>query len=203
VTAERVILLRHGQTDWNIQGRIQGARDFPLNKTGRAQARAAAPAIAALGPRKIVSSPLSRARDTAHEIAILLGLPVELDQRLEERNYGDWEGLNREQLIALNPTQYAVWRDGGQPEGLGIEHNDAVGERVALAVNDHAGAADGGTILFVAHGAAIRAGVTTLLGMNAGSWAGLRGLDNCHWAILTPQRNRTPHWRLVAYNLSV
>ena len=64
-----LILWRHGQTDYNSQGRIQGRVDVPLNETGRDQARRAAEDIAALGPTRIVSSPLVRARDTAEALA--------------------------------------------------------------------------------------------------------------------------------------
>ena len=72
-----LILWRHGQTDYNSQGRIQGQVDIPLNETGRDQARRAADGIAALGPTRIVSSPLARARATAEVLASLTGLSVE------------------------------------------------------------------------------------------------------------------------------
>ena len=73
-----LILWRHGQTDYNLQGRIQGRVDIPLNDTGREQARRAADCIAALGPTRIVSSPLLRARATAEVLASLTGLSVEI-----------------------------------------------------------------------------------------------------------------------------
>ena len=93
-----LILWRHGQTDYNSQGRIQGQVDVPLNETGRDQARRAAEDIAALGPTRIVSSPLIRARDTAEALASLTGLSVEIDEGLAEKSFGDWEGLK-----AINP----------------------------------------------------------------------------------------------------
>lgn len=202
MTAERVILWRHGQTDWNLQLRIQGAVDFPLNDTGREQARLAAQNIAVMEPSKIVSSPLSRARDTAKEVAQLVGVTVELDARLEERNYGEWEGLTREEIVERNPEQFKVWEDGGNPAGLGIETSASVGYRVAEAIVDIAESMDGGTLLIASHGAATRAAIAVLLGQNPDEWAGVRGMDNCRWAVLLPQYNRNPLWRLVNYNAS-
>ena len=79
-----LILWRHGQTEYNLQGRIQGQVDIPLNDTGRQQAQRAADGIAALGPTRIVSSPLVRARATAEVLASLTGLSVEIDSGLVE-----------------------------------------------------------------------------------------------------------------------
>ena len=77
-----LILWRHGQTDYNLQGRIQGRVDIPLNGTGREQARRAADIIAVLKPTRIVSSPLVRARATAETLASLIGQSVEVDSAL-------------------------------------------------------------------------------------------------------------------------
>lgn len=201
MSASRVVLWRHGQTDWNLEGRIQGARDFPLNEAGRAQAREVAMTVAGLNPSVIVSSPLSRARDTAQAVADIVGLTVQYDHRFHERNYGAWEGKTREELLDEYPDAYDVWRNGGQPQGLGIEANSELGARFLEGVAEHAHDMDSGTLLIVAHGAAIRAGVTTLMGLDPETWSGLRGMDNCHWAIMTPQDNRHPAWRLVGYNI--
>jgi broad specificity phosphatase PhoE len=83
--------LRHGQTDWNAQGRIQGHTDMPLNETGMAQARAAAGRLAGHGIDCIVSSPLARAHKTAGFVAERLRLPVQLDGDLKERSFGAFE----------------------------------------------------------------------------------------------------------------
>ena len=85
--------LRHGQTDWNAQGRIQGHTDVPLNATGVAQAQAAAGRLAGRGIGWIVSSPLARARATADFVAARLGLPVHLDDDLKERRFGALERM--------------------------------------------------------------------------------------------------------------
>ncbi|HVK45369.1 MAG TPA: histidine phosphatase family protein, partial [Micropruina sp.] len=100
MTAARVVLWRHGETDWNADGRYQGQADVQLNDRGLAQARAAAPLIAALKPSRIVTSDLVRARVTAAELGALTGLAVEPQPRLQEINVGDWVGLTNEQVFA-------------------------------------------------------------------------------------------------------
>ncbi|WP_296538025.1 histidine phosphatase family protein, partial [uncultured Actinomyces sp.] len=105
-----LILWRHGQTDYNLQGRIQGRVDIPLNETGREQARRAADGIAALAPTRIVSSPLTRARATAEVLASLTGLGVEIDPGLAEKSFGDWEGLKAADIKKQWPDHYATWR---------------------------------------------------------------------------------------------
>ena len=84
--------LRHGETDWNARGLSQGNVDIPLNATGIAQARAAAALMRNRGIASIVSSPLSRARDTAQAVADVLGLPITLDEGLREVSFGAQEG---------------------------------------------------------------------------------------------------------------
>ena len=84
--------LRHGETDWNLRGLSQGHTDIPLNETGIAQARAAAARLRNRGIREIVSSPLSRAYDTAVMAGEALGLPVEIDDDLREVCFGENEG---------------------------------------------------------------------------------------------------------------
>jgi len=119
-----LILWRHGQTDYNLQGRIQGRVDIPLNDTGREQARRAADCIAALGPTRIVSSPLARARATAEVLASLTGLSVEIDQGLAEKSFGDWEGLKAADIKKQWPDHYATWRAGGDlPRTRGADPN--------------------------------------------------------------------------------
>jgi broad specificity phosphatase PhoE len=86
-------LLRHGQTDWNLEGRYQGHSDVPLNATGLAQAHAAAERLATVAIDRIVTSPLIRALKTAAIVAEKLGLPLHPDIGLIERNFGSFDGL--------------------------------------------------------------------------------------------------------------
>ena len=88
-----LILIRHGETDWNTEGRWQGQIDVPLNENGKNHARQLAIELAGAGIQVIYSSDLTRALETARPLAEALGLPVRTDQRLREINQGDWQGL--------------------------------------------------------------------------------------------------------------
>src|SRR5437764_15194656 len=91
----RVVLLRHGRTEWNATGRFQGQMDSPLDGIGRAQAEAAAVAVAPMRPDAIVTSDLSRAMDTAAAVAAEAGVEPVTDPRLRELFLGSWQGLTR------------------------------------------------------------------------------------------------------------
>ncbi len=201
MSVERIIFLRHGQTDYNLQARIQGASNFPLNARGIEQAREIAPHIAQLKPTKIISSDLVRALDTAQIVGEQLGITPITDTRLRERNYGLWEGLTSAEIKAQWPQQWQTWRDGDQPLDVGVETRADCGARVVAAVEAAVATAhDRDTLLFVAHGGAIVNGVISLLGLNPSQWAGMQGLDNCHWALLVPRVGAQPAWRLRSYN---
>lgn len=202
-TSKTLLMWRHGQTDYNANLRIQGQIDIPLNDTGLAQAQAAAVELAKEPIVRIVSSPLARALGTAAPVAKLLGLPVETDIRLQERDFGQWEGLTGEEIKAGWPDDFTSWRDWGDPdpERTGVETRRAVGERMSQACREYAASlGEGETMLIVSHGSACTQAITTLLGLDCSDWFGIHGMDNCHWARLetTP---RKPGWRVRAYNL--
>jgi broad specificity phosphatase PhoE len=88
-----LLLVRHGETDWNAEGRLQGHTDTPLNDYGRRQAARLAEELAGDGIDAVYSSDLSRARETAEIVAAHLGLPVVIEPGLREKNWGSWEGL--------------------------------------------------------------------------------------------------------------
>ncbi|MBO3723939.1 histidine phosphatase family protein [Actinomyces bowdenii] len=196
-----LVLWRHGQTDYNRQKRVQGRIDIPLNEEGLAQAAAVAPALEALGPRRIVSSPLQRARGTARILADRCGIEVGIDDDLAERSFGQWEGLTRREIKAGWPEQYRRWRTGEEPEGVGVEARADVAERVGAALARLAqGAREGEVTVVACHGSALTVGACRLLGLDPSAWFGLRGLDNSHYAVLRRSR-REPGWTLVAWNL--
>ncbi|MBN9240984.1 MAG: histidine phosphatase family protein [Micrococcales bacterium 70-64] len=142
-------LVRHGETDWNRQHRIQGLTDIPLNDTGREQARRAGRLLASRDWHAVVSSPLQRALETATIIADELGLPAPTtDDQLVERNYGEAEGLDFDELNRRFPEDAPV---------PGRERRSAVRKRAMAALLRIAAAHPDESVLVVAHGGLIRA----------------------------------------------
>lgn len=107
----RIVLVRHGETEFNADGRLQGQLDIPLSSVGIAQAEAVAPVIAGMDPVAIVSSPLVRARVTAETIGRAAGLEVGFDDRLKEVDVGQWAGGDRARSTSQRPPLHA-------PDGL-------------------------------------------------------------------------------------
>lgn len=151
-------IMRHGQTDMNISGKMQGHIDCPLNDTGRKQAAAAAEVIRKyhLSFNRVITSHLGRTKETAE---ITLGIPrteFETDDRLIEIDYGDWDGKTYEEM---GPEMHAFLQDPVNiPAPEGIEPLEDVTSRVGEFLTDlaeHAGPED--RILAVSHGVAIRA----------------------------------------------
>ncbi|HVR46401.1 MAG TPA: histidine phosphatase family protein [Candidatus Binatia bacterium] len=98
-----VALIRHGPTEWNETGRFQGSTDLPLSERGRAHALAIASALGADGFRKVYSSDMQRARETARALADAYGVPLVDDSRLREFDFGRWEGLTWDEILAHDP----------------------------------------------------------------------------------------------------
>ena len=190
------MLWRHGQTVWNAERRFQGQSDIPLDEAGQAQAERAARLLAALRPDLIVSSDLSRAAQTAVPLSRLTGLEVTLDKDLRERSGGCWEGLTDTEIRTRYPVEHASWTP---PDG---EPSAVVAERVAGALHRVAEAAGGpglttGLAVVVSHGAALRLGMSRLLGMPEELFGVLGPLSNCSWSVLGRRHGR---WRLVEHN---
>jgi probable phosphoglycerate mutase len=193
-----LIVWRHGNTDWNTDGRVQGQTDVPLNDLGRHQAVDAADLLIRLRPAAIVASDLRRAADTAAVLGALTGLAVRPDVRLQERFFGTWQGLTMAEAAERFPAEHARWRSGAESIGCDIEGLDDMGKRVADALQDAAALAPGRTVVVATHGAAARQGIGQLLGWPAEQLRTLRALQNCHWAELT---HGDLGWQLVAYNV--
>ena len=142
-------LVRHGETDWNLAGRIQGATDIPLNNTGRSQAQKTGEKMQGRRWDLIVSSPLSRAFETASIIATALGMSEPLaNDDLVERNYGKAEGMTGPELEAFYPNDTPI---------PGRESREAVKVRVLAAIHRIAAEHKGKNVVIVAHGGVIRA----------------------------------------------
>jgi len=153
----RISLVRHGQTDWNRDGRIQGRSDIPLNETGRAQARETGRALRGRRFDGVYASPLARAFETAEIIAEELGMPRPTPlPGIEERSYGRAEGLTGPEIRAAfgdNRADVPEW-----------ENDDAVLERVLAALAGLAAHHPGERVLVVAHGGVIGAVARHLTG---------------------------------------
>jgi broad specificity phosphatase PhoE len=197
----RLIVWRHGNTDWNAEGRVQGQTDVPLNDLGRQQAVDAAELLATMRPTAIVSSDLRRAADTASALGALTGLPVRTDTRLRERFFGSWQGLLMSEVAETLPAEYARWTHGADVIGDDIESLDDMGKRMAEAFVDAAefDRSGTGTVVVATHGASARQGVLQLLGWPHEQIRTFRALQNCHWAELTHDEARG--WQLAAYNV--
>ncbi|MEH1011908.1 histidine phosphatase family protein [Micromonospora sp. CPCC 206060] len=197
----RLIVWRHGNTDWNAANRVQGQTDVPLNARGHDQAAGAAPLLAALRPDVIIASDLRRAADTAGALAALTGLAITSDPRLRERYYGDWQGLLIDEVAQQYPDGYARWRAGDPDPGCGIESLDDLGKRVGSALADAAEAYPGGTVVLATHGGAARQGCGHLLGWDSAVLRTVGGLHNCHWTEL--RHDDVRGWQLRAHNVGL
>lgn len=151
--ATRLIAVRHGETAWNVEARLQGQIDVPLNERGEAQARRAARSLAEDKPDVVVSSDLARARATAEAIASFNQAPLFLDPALRERSFGSFEGLTHTEVEQLWPEQSQRWRSRdpdfapGDGETLRVFFERCVEATLRIA-EEHAGK----TIVLVAHG---------------------------------------------------
>ena len=150
--ATRLLLVRHGETEWNREGRYQGSVDVPLNPTGQRQAAALAAQLRAEPIAAVYSSTLQRAYDTAVPIAMAHGLAVVRDPRLNEINQGLWEGLRPADIVLRWPDLHAQWEQEPLavrlPEGETLED---VRARVLAALDDILIAWTGHTVCVVAH----------------------------------------------------
>ncbi|MCK6585261.1 MAG: histidine phosphatase family protein [Anaerolineales bacterium] len=165
----QLCLVRHGQTDWNLEGRYQGQSDVPLNEKGRAQAKALAEQLKGQTFAAIFSSDLMRARDTAEAIANAFGLPVQIEPRLREINQGEWEGVLVEDIKA----RYAeIWSqrtmDPASVRPPGGETVSEVAERVYAALDDIARRYPRENVLVVSHGLSIATAICRDKGIPVG-----------------------------------
>lgn len=184
----RLLLIRHGQTTYNVTGRMQGHLDTELSEVGLSQARAAADLLVDKQITAIVSSDLIRARDTAAVIGEKLGIKVDVDKRLRETHLGDWQGMTSAEVDEQYPGARAIWRHDptwAPPQG---ESRVDVATRARPVIDELMRAHpewDEGAVLVVAHGGAISALTCHLLGLDHHQYGILSGLKNTHWSQLT------------------
>ncbi len=188
----RLVLWRHGQTQWNVEGRFQGQSDIPLDPVGEQQAERSARLLAALQPAAIFSSDMTRAMATAAPLARLTGLTVISDKDLRERYGGRWEGLTDAEIRARYPVEHGQWLPpGGETSAAVADRAGAAMDRIAETL------APGALAVVVSHGAALRLGAARLLGLPEELWGAVGPLANCSWSVLGRRRSR---WRLLEHN---
>jgi probable phosphoglycerate mutase len=196
VTNRRLVLVRHGITDWNREGRFQGHLDPPLSAVGRREAALVASRIGGdpeLRPVRLVSSSLARAVETAAAIGAAARVTVEPDPQLIEIGQGEWEGRTHDEIARADATRYARWRttDALPPGGETIEHTIDRLESALAAIADV-----DGTVVLVGHGGTIRVLARLLLDLSPSrAWA--LDVDNASVSVVTRAGDA---WRLDRWN---
>ena len=174
-----LLLARHGETDWNREGRFQGHADPPLNDLGRAQARALADRLAGEPLAAVYASPLRRAYETAEIVAVAQGLPVRSAAGLLEVDVGSWSGLTRPEIEARFPAGYRRWLDYEHGWDGGETYAE-LAERVIPTLLAIAAANGTGPVLAVTHGGPIRAAVAHATGIShAQARRAVAVVENC------------------------
>ena len=203
MTLRRLVLVRHGETDYNASNRMQGHFDSHLTRTGWNQARFAVPALIRFGPEVVISSDLRRALDTATVFTDATGIDLRVDKRLRETNLGQWQELTPEEVEEGWPGVLADWRADALFQPPGGESRVEVATRAAELV----GELDdefGETAMLFTHGGLIIGLTAQLLGLPQPSWAQLGGMSNCHWTVLARRPDEpTGPWRLATYNAGI
>jgi probable phosphoglycerate mutase len=197
----RVVLWRHGQTDWNVENRFQGHSDIALNKVGEYQVRAAAKVLAALNPDRIISSDLIRAQSTAAALSEITKIKVEINADLRETDGGLWEGKLASENRASHGELFANWYEGGdEAAGVTGERRSDVAKR-AVAVIEKETTNFSGTIVFVTHGGTVRSVLGSILKLPIPQWGVIGGLSNACWSILELTKHHTgSKWYLAEHN---
>jgi broad specificity phosphatase PhoE len=201
-TGRRLVLVRHGQTAWNAEGRAQGHTDISLDDLGRRQSEKMATVVAELRPVLLLSSDLARARETAAFLEKATGLTAEEDPRLREYDVGMRTGLTREEFAErLGQDASLAFDPHAHVEAPGAETVAEVAERIVPAtreVLDRLGPGETGVL--VMHGAALRIALAGLLGWPLESADTLEAMANCGWAVVA--EHGTGRLRLSSYNLT-
>ncbi|MFI9454490.1 histidine phosphatase family protein [Amycolatopsis sp. NPDC052450] len=202
MSPRRLVLWRHGETDYNAAGRMQGHLDSALTPVGWNQARFAVPALARFSPDLVIASDLRRATDTATVLTEAIGVPLRIDKRLRETHLGEWQGFTGQQVDESYPGERARWRVDATWAPPGGESRVDVAERAmeVVADLDQPNSDAGDAVLLATHGGLIIALTAKLLGLPVTSWPTLGGIANCHWVELT---RRDGNWRLAAYNAGI
>jgi len=175
--ATTIVLVRHGETDWNRERRFQGHADQPLNEAGRSQARELAEQLHAEPVTALYTSPLRRAGETAEILAATFGLEARTLDALLEIDVGGWEGLTIEEVRTAYPDRAGEdWRSGWE-DG---ETYEELSERVVPALVELGTRHEGGHVLAVTHAGPLRAALAASMQLSYDDARPLIGpLENC------------------------
>ena len=181
-----MVLIRHGESEWNAVGRWQGHSDIGLSSLGRCQVATTAEFLARheRDVRMIVASDLVRVTETAEPAARALDMDVHLDRRLREIDVGWWSGLTTDEIRDRDPDLYAAYRAGRDVARGGGETDAQLRSRVTAAVEDLRTRCPSGTLLVFSHGGPVRSVVAAALGLPANPQPELAGPDNCSRTIV-------------------
>lgn len=149
-------MIRHGETPWTVAGRYQGLTDVPLSRRGIRQAKALARALKAEQPAFLYTSTLRRARDTARFIGAKIGAREIVDPRLNELDFGRWEGISHRRLARAGGDQFRRWREGKLKRPPGGESVVSLARRAGQFLEEITRRHSGDTVLVVAHGGPIK-----------------------------------------------
>ncbi len=163
----KLLLTRHGQTDWNIAGRYQGQSDVPLNQTGQTQAAQIAKRLSTEKIHAIYTSDLSRAANTAQAIADFHQLEIKKDSRLRELSFGDWEGMTYKEMSAHSPDLFQKWMTDSM--NISTPNGETLAQLAARVKSVFDEIKDGHkdqTVLVVSHSGAIQSLLAVTLGVD-------------------------------------
>lgn len=202
MTLRRLVLWRHGETDYNASSRMQGQLDSVLTDVGRNQARFAVPALARFSPDVVVASDLKRATDTATIFTETTGVPLRFDKRLRETHLGLWQGMTGPEVDEQWPGARQIWQTDPTWTPPGGEARTEVAARASEVVADLDRSIED-TAVLCAHGGLITALTGYLLELPVTTWAKLGGIGNCHWVVLARRATSGLSWRLIVYNAGI
>ena len=202
MSRQRLVVVRHGVTDWNREGRWQGRLDPPLSADGLGEAQLVATRIAAdtdLRPARIVSSTLSRASQTADVIGREVGLPAEPDGRLMEIGAGEWEGHTHDELERIDGERYRAWRTAEtEVRPPGGEPLDEAIARIRALVDDLGRTVGPWPVVLVSHGGILRILANVLFEL-PGAWMWSLDVDNASVSAASRDHPQDA-WRLERWN---
>lgn len=208
----QLVMLRHGQTDFNLGSRMQGQLDTELTELGRTQAVAAAEVLGKRQPLVIVTSDLRRAYDTAVTLTEQTAVTLRVDRRLRETHLGDWQGMTHAEIDAAAPGARLAWREDASWAPHGGESRVDVAARsmpliAELVASELEWGSDERPVVLVAHGGLVAAVTAALLRLPVAHWPALGGMGNASWTQLSGHSAGDADfdgikWRLDVWNAS-